>query len=213
MIKRFNINDEGYLTDRDGTVLGKVKGITLDMPLDGGKGEGSSVLGSLPTIKRDSPLAPGVDVVWQAFVEIREREGKPLRSTDLTPSNARMISKGLKEVRGTADLIRALDGLVNWQQKRGGGLDLSRLLKTHPNGNSLHDQIEFFIGEAGETGEHGGSQPITQDEMIKINRLKDTVTQTYDKPHRADEFHAAVDKLKEKGWSVDPSCPPTFIAP
>lgn len=213
--RRFVMNDQGLLVDRDGVVLGMVEGLTLNMPSSGGKGEGSSILGSLPQIKRDSPLAPGVEEVWAEFVEMRERENKPLRSTKLTPSTARMISKGLKEVDGPADLMRAILGLVNWRAERGGSLDLSRILKTHPNGNSLADQIEFFISRAGEAGLHGGTTVITPDEMVKINRLKDTITQGYDKPHCEGDVWAAAERLRSMGWtvSIEPGSRPEFTAP
>lgn len=214
MRRRFTINDEGLLVDRDGVVLGKVTSLTIDMP-SGGKGESSSMFGQLPQIKKDSPLAPGVEDVWEAFVEMREREGKPLRSTRSSPSVLRMISKGLKEVEGPGDLKRAILGLAIWQKQRGGSLDLSRVLQTRPGGNSLRDQIEFFIGLAGEGGIQGGDTTITADEMVKINRLKDIVTQGVGKPHRVEEVQNAIAKLEDLGWTVqiEPGSMPTFIAP
>lgn len=223
MLRRFTINDEGYLVDRDGYSLGQVAGITLNMP-SGGKGASSSVLGGLPQTKKDSPLAPGVDEVWAHWVVKREEIGRPVRGVNVenpghpSPSVGRMIAKGLKEVDGKAgDLMRAIDGLFEWMKARGGNPDLSRILRSYPGGRPLGEQIEFFIVQSGDAGAHGASGSITPEEMVKINRLKETVISGHLKPHRKEEVEAAISELASKGWTVEGAgeegAVPRFLAP
>lgn len=161
MRKRFTINDAGCLVDRDGVVLGRVCGITLDVPLESplyvgpAEGGGGSSSGSepsststaiAPTQKKDGGAgeteAARVEDVWCHFLRVAD----PRRKT-LTTSSRRVLLKAVRDSE-VAVCKQAIDGLVEYAKRRGGEVNLSRVFATRPGGSTLSDQIEWWASQA-----------------------------------------------------------------
>lgn len=178
--RRFTVDDRGWLVDRDGAVLGKVVGITIETPPAnvlgvGGKG----VISELGTVE-DKKAGRGVgepstgDGIRQQVEALHEHVVATLspKHTALSPSRERMYRKGLAEM--PLDVCKqAIEGLLAWQRRKGGDLNVSRVFQTRPGGSPLGEQIEFFAKQAPSAG--AGSAVVPSEVAASISDAKRNV--------------------------------------
>jgi hypothetical protein len=150
---RYTINDRGELEARDGTILGRVVGLTLDVGRGGAMGGSGDDLTSTSGLnsKRSERTEGGagetsitdasIAEVWAYWCERRQP-----RRRDLELSQARLIRKGLNASFTVDELKRAIDALLasEWH-KANGRQQLSAIFATRPGGPTLRDQIEGWI--------------------------------------------------------------------
>lgn len=158
MKRRFSVDENGQLVDRDGFILGRVVGITLDVPSDSplnGGVRGGAVSGTETKEEKEDPdnsqaveggaggtVMAKVRALHDAYIEICD----PTRK-NLSPSRERLYRRAIGEV--DLDLaVQALHGLKAWQALKGGDLQLSRVFQSRPGGRPLGEQIEFFAKQA-----------------------------------------------------------------
>lgn len=222
MRRRFTINDEGWLVDRDGTALGRVCGITLDVPLesplyvaqpDSEGGGGVSVDSSttstaeLPGGIEDKKRKDGgagetesakVAVLFEHFLAVVQP-----RQRNLTPGRRRLLLKAVREAEMPV-AMQAIDGLVDYAKKKGGEVNLSRVFATRPSGSALGDQIEWWASQA----PGGRSSAFLPSETAAEIQLLKRAVRTYVSYAKANE-HArrlmdeAIEKLMVRGVTVE----------
>lgn len=202
MRRRFVLNADGDLEARDGTILGRVVGLTIDVSQRGTIG-GSFSLEKTTTVggglgEEGSALLPSpVDEVWATYVEII----KPRRAK-LDPDGRRVISDALK-VATVPECQRAIAGCSqsDWHmgrdpQTRGSSYkQLSQILKGKRGGRTTREQIDFFIEIADRTGVGAGRGASV--DPTKLSRCKQAVMTAWEFP--ADE-HLAAAGAEAREW-------------
>lgn len=224
---RYTVNADGDLVSREGVVLGKVVGITIEAPKTGSvaeifppdppsffpSGKGTTA----PVVPTLSLLPSPAEEVWATYVAVI----KP-RRTDLTPDDRQTIGTALK-VATVAQCQRAIAGCAasDWHMGRDPQTagksykQLSQILKGKRGGRTTREQIEFFadIADAGGVGSEG----VESIDRTKLSRHKAAVITAWEYP--ADDRAAAAgdvarEWLKANGVIVDPPRspldPPTF---
>lgn len=210
-----------WLRTTDGRIVGRVVEVVIDMPAENVSPPTPPIsLSSLPvegktTQDKGERRGTGTGItteMWTVFN--RWLEIADPRSREFTPSRQRLIQKVLREA-SVEDCLFALDGLVNWQQQRGGSLELSRVFQTRPGGSPLREQLDFWIGQAGDVS--AGASSVTSEQMVRINRAKEAVIRAHDMPSEQAEKQAyeATNYLTGEGWTIDKDEQgrPTFRAP
>lgn len=164
--RRFQIEGDGRLVDREGFVLGRVTSMTIDVDpatmatlgvgghiggpsqREDGEGQGDEGSGEKGDQGEAAPsLLERQRRIWSHFLVATGRDPqKPL-----TPSNQRLISKAMGEHPDDV-LIQAIDGLVAHVNRKGGNSNLSRVFKTRPGGSPLGEQIEWFAQQSPSAG-------------------------------------------------------------
>jgi hypothetical protein len=183
MKRRFSVNDEGNLVDRDGVVLGRVTSITIDAPSDGstgGKGgavpseEQQSLLGESqpPTPSEPAEVAAAIDRVWAAYVAAMSPRNK-----ELDPQGRKIIREALK-VATADECIRAIAQCARSEyhqgknEKRRKYNSLSHILRGRQGEKTTRERIDWWLDR--ETDGNGGVA-VTSEEGFKIATLKDRV--------------------------------------
>lgn len=209
MKRRFTINDSGELVDRDGTVLGRVVGITLDVPnegaLVGGKG------GSSSSLLNDKEKEGGVGEtnpqlideaadVWKHYLEVYPQT----RSKDLDAETRKIINAALK-VATVDECNRAIDGNKgsafhqgqNARRKR--YTRISHILRGKRSIRTTREQIDLFLDLA----EKSGSVAAPDDARVSAARraVLDAIEFPGDEQasQRGDEAEAW---LIQNGWKI-----------
>lgn len=193
MRTRYSINESGELEARDGTVLGRIVGITIESKSVGTIGEAFSSKenphGGVGEIEPPTLLPTPVVEVWQTYVEII----KP-RRTELDAGSRQTITQALK-VRNVTECKRAIVGLSlsDWHMGRDPQThgksykQLSHVLKGKRGGRTTAEQIDFFIDIADKAGV--GSEGVPVVDHLKLSRAKAAVITAWEFP--ADERAAA----------------------
>lgn len=119
-------------------------------------------------------------------------------SEPLPPSIRRAADKALREFPDPADLERAIVGFLNWRKKKDGDRRFSSIFATHPGGRPLHDHIDFWISQAGETSPLDG---LPSETKVKITRAVREVQRAFGTkdPDQQATGEQALEYLKSKG--------------
>lgn len=208
MRRRFTIDDEGNLVDRHGYVLGKVVGLTLDMPvtavaeMEGGGGKGAGVGVDLQRLEEDHPVSPTnsnsddpVERIWAVYVETM----KPRRAK-LDPQARTLIKDALK-VAKEAECIGAIRGCRKSRHHMGDNdrgkkyNTISHILRGKRGIRTTREQIDLMLSydEASVSGE------IPSGVAAEIQAAKRTVRQYApfaNNEHAQQLAKAAMDTLK-----------------
>lgn len=209
---RYRVNDAGELVDRDGNVLGRLTGLTLDVPAAEGRGGTLGGCGVLSPSNSDvdldvdvqrneeeekekSPretasvadvatiLGASAEAVWRYWCAQR----KP-RRTELSAEQAKLITKALRAGFTVPDLCLAIDGLLgsDWHRERK-KLQISTIFATRPGGPTLTDQVEGWIEKAPASTAAGA---VTSAEDVRsghVNSLKADVLRAWWRDHARPE--------------------------
>lgn len=224
MRKRYVVGDGGFLTDRDGTILGRVCGITLEIPVESPLYSGGAALspgggGAAVEVKTSNGRTSGEIAqtlrldggAGETFAEEDLSDAAKARRVHehfvaaaeprvkkLGPGQNRLLLKAVRE-SDVALCCQAIDGMLTYAKRKGGETTLSRVFATRPGGSTLADQISWWASQA-PGADSGGFIP--SDEAAEITAAKRSVRQYA--PFRRNE-HAqrltkeASDKLMAHG--------------
>lgn len=199
MKRRFNLNAQGLLEDRDGNVIGRLTSLTfetkgglLDFGVggdiggakdpsltteqdndDGGVGEGPPAAAEF--VKAAGELL-NVDLVWEHYVAAMKPRNKALDN-----EARKMIREALK-VATVAECIRAIDGCAASDFHMGRNArgrkynSLSQILKAkraagpRATGQTVRERIDFFIDIAEREG--AGAAPSADPARVRSAKLE-----------------------------------------
>lgn len=189
MKRRFHLNAQGLLEDRDGNVIGRLTSLTFETKgglLDFGVGGdiGGAKDPSLTTEQDnddggvgEDPRAPDlIEAVWEHYVAAM----KP-RNTALDDEARKMIREALK-VASVAECIRAIDGCAASDFHMGRNArgrkynSLSQILKAkraagpRATGQTVRERIDFFIDIAEREG--AGAAPSADPARVRSAKLE-----------------------------------------
>lgn len=199
MKRRFAVNSEGELEDRDGRVIGRLTSLTLEVPADvemGGYRGGSC---SEEKANDDISASATVDEggvgetsgawveVWAHYAEVM----KP-RKRDLDPEGRKIIRDALK-VATVVECCRAIDGCAASDHHMGRTLGarrkyngLSQILKAKRGGGpygrqgqTTRERIDFFLDLAEKAGLPSG---VTSADPARVRSAKREVLDAWEYP-------------------------------
>lgn len=196
MKRRFTVNEQGELEDRDGRILGPVTGLTIDVPKDVDIGGYRGVVRSEERTDADPSTNEGgvgetkpsdVELVWAHYVEVM----KP-RKRDLDPEGRKIIRDALK-VATVAECCRAIDGCASSDHHMGRAIgtrrkynSLSQILKAKRpggpygrQGQTTRERIDFFIDLAEKAGLPSG---VTSADPARLRSAKREVLDAWEYP-------------------------------
>lgn len=210
--RRFSINARGELEDRDGYVLGKVVGLTLDVDASWGiKGADVVVEEQQEEELQLQPPSPNdgdpATAVWATYVEAMEP-----RDPVLHPAERKLILEALK-VATVAECQRAIWGCRkspfhmgdNSQKKKYNRL--SHIIKGKRGTRTLREQIDFMLDLA-DKGGVGDVAHVGSDSAVDPSKLERMKRQVF-RAHDLSDSEAAVEQgeraerwLRAHGWVV-----------
>lgn len=228
MKRRLKVNEKAELVDRDGAVVGKIVGMTLDVEwgdigglknppqtttdgVDGGPGEGG-----------ETDLVRAVNKVWGHYHAVMGP-----RSDAPDGEQRRIIRDALKVANGSNydekadELCRAIDGCarsafhMGQNERKKKYNRLSQILKGKRGGKTTREQIDMFL----EIAENSGLQShVTSATHARVQQARRDVLDGWEFPNdervvgRANEAKAW---LKEQGWKIEyeENGRPTFTEP
>lgn len=229
MKRRFTIDANGQLVDREGNVLGKVVGITIEGPSLGEGGGSSSSLkdqnnpptpqtqptaseidsfGSLHGRKMSTAadkwmLTSAINAVWGHYAAVM----KP--RSDAPDDEQRKIIRDALDVATVAECKRAIDGCaasdfhMGKNDRRKKYNRLSQILKGKRGGRTTREQIDMFL----EIAENGGSQSgVTSADHARVVQAKRDVLDGFEFPndeHVVGRANEAKAWLREQGWTIE----------
>lgn len=192
--RRFNVNKDGQLEDRDGNVLGRLTSLTLDV------GAGGTIGGFVvPSTTEESITTVGgvgegdatvsdTAVVWAHYVEVM----KP-RNKQLDAEGRKIILEALK-VATVDECKRAIDGCAastyhmgqNGRQRKYNRL--SQILKARRagqfgQGQTTRERIDFFLDLADKSGLPSG---LTSADPARVLQAKREVMDAWEYPGNED---------------------------
>jgi hypothetical protein len=231
--RRFTINEHGELEDREGVVLGKVVGITLDV----GRSSALTSPGSAAPAADAEPSAAAGDIggpslflgglgedegnggaagaggnadrydpvaeVWAHYCRVMEP-----RHQGLDAESRKIIRDALK-VATVAECKRAIDGCRSSEFHMGKNdrarryNSLSQILKGKRGGRTTREQVDFFIDLA----QRAGLQPgVPSGRNERVRRAKRAVLDAAEFPgdeRVAEHGRQAEAWLVEQGWRIE----------
>lgn len=138
-------------------------------------------------------IASAIETLHATWVE----HARPAR-VQLTPSQERLLRKALSEAPLPL-CQQAIIGLVAWQQRKGGDLNLSRVFQTRPGGNPLGEQIEFFASQAPGVVTGSGFVPSEVADEIRDAKLVVVRTAAFGRTAASKEMEEALALLQKHG--------------
>jgi len=165
---------------------------------------GKEEAGEEEAVEEDGALAPEraaegePEDAAQRLYDTYLRLVKDKDSEPVPPSMRRVADKALREFPDPAALERAVVGFLNWRKKKQGDMRFSSIFASHPGGRPLHDHIDFWISQAGETSPLDGLPSATH---AKIHRAVRDVQQAFGSqdPDLLATGEQALEYLKSKG--------------
>jgi hypothetical protein len=151
---------------------------------------------------RDAPPKPRPEAepwVGQSIFEAWLLIAEP-KSRELTPSRKRTIDRAFKE-QPVATCLRALRGMVIWQSKRGGNLELSRVFGGRPNGSPLGEQIEWFASLAQEDSD--GLEAFGPQARERAKRLRGDVARSLQSPTAENRVRGNTALVELRGMGLE----------
>ena len=148
----------------------------------------------LPRPERIIEPWPG-QPIFEAWVSIASPKNR-----ELTASRKRTIDRALKE-QPVATCLRALRGMVIWQSKRGGNLELSRAFGGRPNGSPLGEQIEWFASLAHEDSD--GLESFGPQARERAKRLRGDVARSLQSPTAENRVRGNTALVELRGMGLE----------
>lgn len=203
MKRRFTINDQGLLEDRDGVVIGKVVGITIDIPDvrpepvgatgtegdDGGTiGGQTSLLELVPKLGEGSGGVgekgePDVERVWAHYIAVMQP-----RRTELDPGARKVIREALK-VASADECCEAISGCANSRFHMGDNdrsrkyNSISQILKGRRGQETTRERIDYFINMNSGQSKHSIDPSVSSVARDRIQRRRVVVVEMYSNRH------------------------------
>lgn len=190
--RRFQINDAGMLVDREGHVLGRVTGITIDMPERGDIGgllfdEGNEPpQGGVGGAKAAEArfLSEQISAVLTCYVEVMEPRGG---MTAMGAEERRIVRDALK-VATVDECCRAIRGCaasafhMGQNERHRKYNRLTQILKGKRGGKTTREQIDMFLDIAEKAGLQSGN---TSADPSRVAQAKREVLDGWEFPHDA----------------------------
>lgn len=212
MKRRFAVNDQGCLEDRDGNNLGRLTSITFELPSEWRCGGTIGGLEPSTTTENDITRVGGLgegtndlyertseEIVWAHYVEVMQP-----RNTVLDGEARKIIREALK-VATVEECQRAIDGCFaspfhmgqNARQRKYN--KLSQILKAKRAGQfgpgrTTREQVDFFIDLADKAGLPSG---LTSADPARVRQAKRAVMDGWEYPGNAD---AVANGEEERAW-------------
>lgn len=133
--------------------------------------------------------------IFEAWVSIASPKNR-----ELTASRKRTIDKAIKE-QPVEFCLRALRGMVIWQSKRGGNLELSRVFGGRPNGSPLGEQIEWFASLSQEGSD--GLESFGPQARERAKRLRGDVARFLQSPTAENRIRANTALVELRGMGLE----------
>lgn len=220
MKRRFAINDEGMLVDRDGVVLGRITAITIDVPKKNADAALIAIAEGETSTTAPPPPVGGSDGgedsamrVWMHYVEVMGPRRKQL------DPDARRIIRNALEVATADECVMAINGcrasaFHMGSNDRGRPYNrLTHILKGKRGGRTTREQIDFFLDVAAKSGVQSDVSSV---DPARLAAAKRDVLDAHEFPGdegAVQRGKASEEWLAQHGWKVIrdvPSGPPTF---
>jgi len=239
--RRFTINEDGNLEDRQGVVLGKVVGITLDVPSTPPSpasdpasdaepaGAGSSggrglffLEGEQQQEEKEKANAAGargsfdpVLEVWEHYCRVMDPRHKGLDSQTRKVIREALAVATLSECKRAIDGCRSSDFHMGKNDRGRKYNAVSQILKGKRGGRTTRENIDFFLDLAEKAGLQSG---VPSGGNEKVRRAKRAVLDAAEFPgdeHVAERGRSAEAWLVEQGWRIEreDGRMPRFVAP